>query len=144
MREPDRGFTLLSGDIVSPYYGGLDKPDYRLLKTPEEWATLWSELEPRTSRKQGQTTPNRAPVIDFNTHSLIVAALGRRSNGGYMAEIQSVGESAGRILVTVVEKEPGPHCLTTQAITYPVSIATIPKTEKKVHFNIVRKVESCE
>jgi hypothetical protein len=144
VREPHLGFTPLSADIVSPYYGGLDKPDYRLLKSAEEWSELWSELEPRTSREQGQTTPNPVPVIDFNTHSLIVAAVGGRSHGGYAVEIRSVSESAGRILVTVMEKEPGPHCMTTQAIAYPISIATIPKTEKAVDFNILRRVESCE
>jgi hypothetical protein len=144
VREPHPGFTLLGADIVSPYYGGLDKPAYLLLRSSEEWAALWSEIEPRTSRAQGQTSHNPVPAIDFGKHALIVAAAGSKPTGCCTVEIQSLSESSERLLVTVLEKEAGANCMTTQAFTYPIAIAVIPKTAKPVDFNIVRRVENCD
>lgn len=138
------GFTLLSPDIVSPHSGGTETPSYRTVRSPEEWAVLWRELEPRTSREQGQLQPNPVPQIDFDRHALIVAAMGSRPNGGYRIEVESLKESADRMVATVVEQTSGANCITTQAVTYPIAIVLVPKTAKQVDFEVVRKTHECD
>ena len=80
--EIRRDFATITGEAISPYYGGLAQPEYRIVKSREEWAELWLELEPRTSREQGQTSPNPLPDIDFQRSVLIIAAMGSRPTGG--------------------------------------------------------------
>lgn len=146
-RGPETGnridFTPLSPDVASPYSGGLTTPSYRIVRSPEEWAALWRELEPRTSREQGQLLPNPVPQIDFGQHAVIVAAMGSRRTGGYSIEVSSLQESADRIVATVMEQTPGTNCLTTQAVTYPIAIVVVPQTGKQLDFEVVRKTQDC-
>lgn len=141
--ETPRDFAMLTGEVVSPYSGGLAQPEHRVVQSREEWEELWRELEPRTSRKQGQTLPNPVPDIDFQRNVLIVAAMGTRPNGGYSVEIPSLEESSNRIVVTVAEKSPGPKCGTAQAITHPIAIVTTARTEKPFEFEFVRTTQQC-
>lgn len=142
--EARRDFAILSGELVSPYYGGLAQPVYRVVRSREEWEILWRELEPRTSREQSQASPNPPPDIDFQQSVLIIAAMGTRSNGGYSLEISSVVETPQRIVVTVAEQSPGVRCLTTQAITHPIAIVTTAQTQKPFEFEFVRTTQQCD
>jgi hypothetical protein len=141
--ETRRDFAALTGGAVSPHYGGLAQPEYRVVTSREVWAELWRELEPRTSREQGQPAPNPVPDIDFQQRVLIVAAMGTRPNGGYSVEISSLVESSQRIVVTVTEQVAGPKCLTTQAITHPVAIVTTARSQKPFEFEFVRTTQQC-
>jgi hypothetical protein len=141
--ETRRDFATLTAVTVSPYYGGLTQPEYRVVKSREQWAELWRELEPRTSREQGQTSPNPVPDIDFQQRVLIVAAMGARPTGGYSVEITSLVESSQRIVVTLAEQLPGPKCTTTQAVTHPIAIVTTARSQKPFEFEFVRTTQPC-
>jgi hypothetical protein len=138
-----RDFATLNSDVVSPYYGGLAQPEYRVVNSREEWEELWRELEPRTSREQGQTSPNTLPDIDFQQSVLIIAAMGTRPNGGYSVEISSLVETPQRIVVTVAEQSPGAKCASTQSITHPIAIVTTAWTQKPLEFEFVRTTQQC-
>lgn len=138
-----RDFVPLTAEVVSPYYGGLAQPEHRVVESREDWEELWRELEPRTSRKQGQNSPNPLPEIDFQRSVLIIAAMGTRPNGGYSVEISSIVESSYRIVVTVSERLAGAKCPTTQAITHPIAIVTTAQTQKSFEFEFVRTTQQC-
>ena len=141
--EAPTNFTLLSAHIVSPSLGGLDEPAYLIVRTAEEWAALWSKLEPRTAHEQDPRVSNSVPVIDFSKQAVIVAALGRKPNGGYRVELQSVDESSDRILVNVLETRPGSNCVVTLEETNPIAIAIISQTDKAVDFALVQRAVAC-
>ena len=139
-----RDFAILTGEVVLPYYGGLARPEYRVVKSRGEWEELWRDLERRTSRERGQTSPRPLPDIDFQQNVLIIAAMGTRPTGGYSLEITSVLEGSQRIVVTVAEQSPGAHCVTTQAITHPIAIVTTAQTQKPFEFEFVRTTQHCD
>lgn len=142
--EIRRDFATVTGDVVSPYSGGPAQPAaYHIVKSRQAWEELWRELEPRTSRKQGQTVPNPLPGFDFQRSVLIIAAMGTRPTGGYSVEISSVVETSQRIVVTVAEQSPGSKCVTTQSFTYPIAIATTAQTQKPFEFEFVRTTQQC-
>ena len=141
--ETRRDFVSLTAEVVSPFYGGLVQPEYRIVESREDWEELWRELEPRTSRKQGQTSPNPLPEIDFQRSVLIIAAMGTRPNGGYSVEISSIVESSYRIVVTVSERLAGAKCPAIAAITHPIAIATTEQTQKSFEFEFVRTTQRC-
>jgi len=74
------------------------------------------------------------PEIDFEDNMVIAVFMGERPTGGYGIEIESIDAYAGSITVNVVETEPGPDDLTTQALTYPYHIVTTGNTDGIVAF----------
>jgi hypothetical protein len=68
---------------------------------------------------------------------VIAVFIGERPTGGYGIEIESIDAYADRITVNIVETEPGPDELTTQALTYPYHIVTTEKTEMEVRFELL-------
>lgn len=65
---------------------------------------------------------------------MVVAAPGRQSNSGYAVLIREVYDGASSIVVGVIELMPGPDCATAQELTYPMTIALIPRSSKPVTF----------
>jgi hypothetical protein len=77
------------------------------------------------------------PEIDFENNMVIAVFMGERPTGGYGIEIESIDAYADRITVNIVETEPGPDELTTQALAYPYHIVTTEKTEMEVRFELL-------
>ncbi len=77
------------------------------------------------------------PEIDFENNMVIAVFMGERPTGGYGIEIKSIDEYPDRITVNIVETEPGPDELTTQALTYPYHIVTTEKTDSEVRFGFL-------
>jgi len=70
------------------------------------------------------------------------AALGTRSSGGYTVSIDSVARGATlRAFVTTVT--PGPDCVTTMAINWPVQVVRVPRFDGSVEFIEVEQVRHC-
>lgn len=136
-------YAPFTPEFLSPSYSGPDDPIRGLLRTHAEWEVFWAQIEPRTSRLQGQDTPNPPPAVDFDRYAVIVAAMGTRPNGCCSVEITSVAETSKRVLVTVSEKTTGTGCMVTQAVTRPIALALIPKTTKHIEFEVITKVQQC-
>lgn len=98
---------------------GIQDRRREVVRSESEWRQLWSELA------AGRIPPPEPPAIDFERRMVIVAAMGRRSTGGYAIRIESVRAAADSLYVTVVEVSPGAGCLTTQALTAPVTAVSL-------------------
>lgn len=79
-----------------------------------------------------QTGGVRAVTIQERTY--LVIALGQRNTAGYSIEITSVEKLGDRIVVSFIEKKPGPGDMVAQVITYPYIVASIPKTTLPIEF----------
>jgi hypothetical protein len=136
-------FTRFSPDSMSAVYSGVDDTTRELLRTPADWKAFWAQVEPRTSRAQGQTAPNAPPEIDFDHQAVVVAASGMRPDGCCSVEIASVTETADTILVAVVETTAGDNCGVTQGVTHPIALALIPQTTKRIKFEVREDTKRC-
>ena len=65
---------------------------------------------------------------------VLVAGMGRRPTGGYVISVEGVYTSGGELYVDVLERSPGVGCLSTQAITTPVTAVRVPAHPEPVHF----------
>ncbi len=86
---------------------------------------------------------DQIPSVNFDTNTLLAVFAGTKNTGGYSTEINLVTESADSIQVEVLEKEPSPDCMTTQAVTSPYQIVKIAKTTKPIRFNTTQKIVNC-
>jgi hypothetical protein len=72
-----------------------------------------------------------------------VVALGQRPTGGFAILIDSAETIAGGVTVLVRAIAPGPTCGVTQALTQPVDIARLPRTDTVVTFRDKAEEQAC-
>ena len=127
--------------MVTPYprWSGrsleLRTETFRAIRSQQGWDDLWRLAALNPSPQADQSFP--PPDVDFAKTTILVAALGTRPSGGYSVIIQSAFDDGAVIHVYVLEVRPtGPDCMAVSAITHPVSLALIPRSDRQVRFEI--------
>jgi len=67
------------------------------------------------------------PNIDFSKNYLVFICLGMHRNGGTELEINKMNKGKSGLLINFTIRNPQPGCPVTDAITYPVYVATVKK-----------------
>jgi PrcB C-terminal len=115
---------------------GLGDPTRAVIRDSTAWTAFWTQAHALV-----EPAPP-APAVSFADSMLLVAALGTRSSGGYTVSIDSVARGATlRAFVTTVT--PGPDCVTTMAINWPVQVVRVPRFDGSVEFIEVEQVRHC-
>jgi hypothetical protein len=71
-------------------------------------------------------------VVQDEGATYAILHAGEKRTGGYSIDVQSVTETAKRILLTVRLNKPKTGTIVIQAITYPTVVVKFPRTEKAV------------
>jgi hypothetical protein len=88
-----------------------------------------------------QGTP--LPPVDFSRSTLVLLAMGERSTGGHGLRIDRVTREGDAAVVRYTVTRPGPGCMTTQVITAPTELISMPRVAGTVHFQKTEVVEAC-
>ena len=84
------------------------------------------------------------PSVDFNRDVVVAVAAGQRPTGGYEIAIDRVTQSDGQLTVEVVERTPGPNCMTTASLTQPVDVVVVPAADaKSLSFLERKEIRGC-
>ena len=121
--QEELGFTSISMGQTS----SISKARQLVIRDEQEFADIWQDIDAARS----------LPEIDFEEEMVIAVFMGEKPTGGYSIEIDSIYEYPDRIVVNVVETEPDPDDMTTQALTYPYHIVTTANTEREVKFESI-------
>ncbi len=97
---------------------GISEARRLVIKDANTWAAFWSELG-----------VGDRPDVDFTRSVVVAAAAGQRPTGGHEIAIDRVTQSDGELTVEVVERTPGPNCVTTASLTQPVDVAVVPASD---------------
>jgi hypothetical protein len=124
-------------DLATANTSGIATASRRVIADETSWKSAWTEIH-----RARQPEPER-PVLDFSKTVVLLAAMGTRSTGGYTIAIEGVYQANGRLYVVVREKSPGNGCLTTQALTAPVTIVSTGRTGEPVTFVERRETVTC-
>ena len=103
----------------------------------QSWLNLWSQM----ARNRVPTPP--APAVDFTQNMLLVAAAGDRPTGGFSVAITEVTQVGGGLAANVTVTSPGSNCVVTQAITSPVQVVSIPRSNMAVNFQVRQEIRNC-
>ncbi len=122
--------------LVSAVTSGFDEPTQIVVRDGTALADTWRTLH-------AGVPGNPAPTVDFNSHSVILVALGQRRTGGYSVSIDHVNRSGDGAVVTYTATSPGQGCMTTQMITSPVLIISVPRVASAVTFTRRDVMSSC-
>lgn len=116
---------------------GLTTAERIVVRDSASWVALWPRILGTHSPKP------RAPAVDFAGEMLIVASMGRRATGGYVIAIDSVAVQNDTLHVLVREQRPGPRCGTTAALSAPVALARVRRSNLPVGFTTRTVVRDC-
>ncbi len=119
-------------------YTGITDRQRLVIRDREAWREVWKRIYAQRS----PTPP--LPEIDFAKEMLVVVAMGEKSTGGYGIIIDGASERDDRLAIKVRGISPGKGCMTTQALTAPVDIVRLKKTERPVVFRESETVHDCE
>ncbi len=97
---------------------GIGEARRLVIKDANAWAQFWSELG-----------VGDRPAVDFTRNVVVAAAAGQRPTGGHEIAIDRVTQIDGDLTVEVVERTPGPNCMTTASLTQPVDVVVVPASD---------------
>lgn len=119
-------------------YSGMEEPAQLVIKDSAEWKKVWERIH----STQSPVPP--LPKIDFSREMVVLAALGSRATGGHGIVVDRAYECDNKVVVIVSRHVPGKNCFTTQALTQPVDIVLMPKTDRPVTFKETEVVHECK
>jgi hypothetical protein len=114
--------------IGNALMGGPHEAVRSVVRDQEEWQAFWHSL---TMALDPSPEP---PTVDFMQDMVLVAGMGQRPTGGYLISVEGVYTSGGELYVDVLERSPGVGCLSTQAISTPVTAVRVSAYPGSVHF----------
>jgi hypothetical protein len=119
------------------FYSGLVDPQRLIVRDAAGWQQVWSAIW------RNQSPPPPLPNIDFAREMVAVVALGQRATGGFAILVDRAATSADGVTVLVRSIAPRPNCVVTQALTQPVDIARLPRTDGVVTFRDKAEEQAC-
>jgi len=86
---------------------------------------------------------NPPPAVDLSTRMIIVLALGSRNTGGYGFAFDAMTLESGGAVVHYTTTAPGPGCMTTQVVTSPVDVVSVPRVNGQIRLDVRNVVQKC-
>jgi hypothetical protein len=136
---PPGAATVTAQEVLSiqNQWSGYEAATTQLITTPQAWATAWQVIH----RDMAPQPP--LPAVNFDSHVLLLAAMGQRSSGGHSIRITGVQAHNNVFYAAVTETAPGPNCMTTTVMTAPVHVVQVPRQGASATFNVTRTTQSC-
>jgi hypothetical protein len=124
--------------VFTTQESGFDQPHRLVIRTPNEWQSVWQQVT------RGNQQSSLLPAVDFRQSMIILAATGRRNTGGHEIKIVDMSHSQGGLAVIVQTIAPGANCMTIQALTSPVDIVQVLRSDERVDFVERQEVRECD
>ena len=105
---------------------GVTTQQESVIRTPEEWQTLWQAHHADGGRP--------LPAVDFSREMSIAIFGGQRPTGGFAVAVEQVTESTSGIEVAYRVTSPPPGAIVSQALTSPFQIIAVPSRRGPVRF----------
>jgi hypothetical protein len=136
--------------IIHPMHGPLPaKPAYFTIRTQEQWLEWWNaevilpaDLQAPDAHPQSTTTRPPPPEIDFE-HFIALIASGGVKRGNQSIAFIAVFRSPAGITAAVAELSRKGRCSISTAVSIPVAIVLIPRTDEPIKFNVFPAASEC-
>jgi hypothetical protein len=123
--------------VAYRFSSGLEGRVERVVRDSASWARIWVEIV-------GSHRPVAPlPAVDFSREMLVVASMGTQRTGGYAIWIEDLSVVNDTIRVAVREQRPGSRCGTTAALTQPVTLARVERSDLPVAFVSSLQTSDC-
>jgi hypothetical protein len=110
----DVDYSVVATGTMSSYEG---IRSLELVSNQADWQRVWQIVG----------SDRRMPEINFDTRSVIIVYQGRKPTGGWSVLVDKLTRKGSRLIVSVREQKPGPGDITTDVLTSPFVIVSIPR-----------------
>lgn len=111
-REVD--YSVVATGTMSSYDGARS---LELVANQADWQRVWQVVG----------SDRRMPELNFATRSVLVVYQGRKPTGGWSILVDGLRRVGSRLVVSVREQKPGPGDITTDVLTSPFVVVSIPR-----------------
>ncbi len=119
------------------FQSGLYEERLITIRNEAAWEGQWR----RMTAPKGAVPP--LPPVEFRREMLLLAAMGTRGSGGYNVTIERVLSEGDEVLAFVRFVSPDARCGSIAAVTSPVDIVRLPRSEKNVRWVVERTEANC-
>src|SRR5262245_35790098 len=116
-------FSTLAKGLAS----GVGQPTQVVVRTENDWAALWS-------RHMGTQIAPSPPPVDFSRDMVVALFMGERPTGGYAIEVTRIERTDSGLSVHYQTTRPDPAAMQPQALTQPLHLVALPRTDDPVTF----------
>lgn len=102
-------------------FSGIHSQRRQVIQDEATWRAVWREIF------AGQMPEPQLEPVDFSKETVLLAAMGDCSTGGFSIAIDGAFTDANGTTAAVSSTTPDPMCMTMQVITQPVDVVAIPK-----------------
>ena len=131
------GGTVPFVTVYKTQYSGIGAYRLQPIASAAQWASVWQEIHSPTSE------PLALPPVDFAGQRLLLAAAGERPNGCYSIAVDSIVRRGSMLEATLVETVPGNDCGCTLAITQPLHVVGLQRSDEAIAARTVRRAATC-
>jgi hypothetical protein len=137
--------------VVHPPHSPLvGQPAYFTVRSKEQWLEWWNakvteRLPASTPEQPAQSIQARPPPpdIDFEHSILIVASSGAKLGTGNSIAFIAIFRIPSGIVASVQETAQRGSCVISTAVSIPVAIALIPRTDEAIRFRVASAESDC-
>ena len=115
--------------VLESQYSGIRTPRRAVIRDAEQWRAFVRE-----ATNVDGANPAAPAEVDFTREMAIVAAMGLRRSGGYSIAIENIFSAEGKLRVVVREVAPKTGSMTTQALTAPLVVVRLARSNDPVSF----------
>lgn len=121
--------------IDSGGYSAVEEETRVVINDEKTWHDWWKR---HTANIHDTSQPDgiKAPEVDFEKETVLIATMGMRSTGGHSIRFTAVALDGETLTATVQSTSPGPDDMVTMALTYPFAIIAVPKHAGEVVFAV--------
>lgn len=134
---PSSASPVETETLLETTQSGIEERQRAVFEDASAFGAWWSEVS------AGAAPEPEPPEVDFGQRTVVAAAMGRRPTGGHAIEIAEVRRDGEELWVVVRETSPSRDCMVTQALTAPVTAASVPRVSGEVHFAEVEETRDC-
>ncbi len=107
-----------------------------------------TEAELQAALTQLQLSPRRGTpdlAAFLSDRTLVFVYGGMRRTAGHRLHVTKVVQKRNTLIVRARMLQPGPNCVTSDVITYPLQVVAIPKNESvKLTLDFLESIQDCE
>jgi hypothetical protein len=108
-----------------------------VIKDQASWATIWAaHATPMTPLGTEPALAAPLPQIDFTRNMVVAVFMGTQGSGCYGTTIDSIYSLGGKLRVSILNTVPGPAMACTMALTSPVHMVQVARSDEPVEFSI--------
>lgn len=115
--------TIPFGTIAKGEDSGFCVSKELTIDNEAQWMEVWRKHSAILS------SPLSAPIIDFNSKTVIAIFLGQRTSSGYSVEVESVCINGLLFVVTIHRRRPTPGTPVMDMLSCPYHIISIPRRQ---------------